>query len=127
MTIVGFSHVNLRLRPGELDAVRDFYVEVLGLTVGYRPPFQSAGYWLYAGGSPLVHLVEAEAGSGRPADADNAIDHLAFVCSRPGQTKARLEQAGIPFEAARIPETGELQFFVRDPAGIRVELLFKEP
>ena len=33
----------------DLEATRDFYVDVLGLAVGPRPSFKSPGYWLYLG------------------------------------------------------------------------------
>ena len=32
-----------------LDELRDFYRDVVGLTVGDRPPFRRFGYWLYSG------------------------------------------------------------------------------
>ena len=49
MTTLGLNHYNLRANRELLDALRDFYCTVVGLTVGERPPFSSFGYWLYAG------------------------------------------------------------------------------
>ena len=63
--ITGLNHINLRA-PAELLAVlRDFYRDVLGLTVGPRPGFDSDGYWLYAGGHAIVHLSTQRAGETR--------------------------------------------------------------
>ncbi|MGH9140676.1 MAG: VOC family protein, partial [Vicinamibacterales bacterium] len=57
MPIDGFQHLNIRTT--DLEQARDFYVCALGLRVGERPPFASAGYWLYLDGAPIVHLVQA--------------------------------------------------------------------
>ena len=38
----------------DLDASIAFYRDVLGLTVGPRPDFDTDGYWLYAGGHAIV-------------------------------------------------------------------------
>ncbi|KVL47681.1 hypothetical protein WT01_33675 [Burkholderia cepacia] len=32
-----------------LDALRDFYVDIVDLREGFRAPFKRFGYWLYAG------------------------------------------------------------------------------
>ena len=44
MTATALNHCTIY--PGDLDASKDFYVEVLGLSVGARPPFQFPGSWL---------------------------------------------------------------------------------
>ena len=42
----------------DLARTRDFYRDVLGLAEGYRPNFNFAGYWLYSGEIPVVHLTD---------------------------------------------------------------------
>ena len=49
MAVRGFDHYNLRAARPMLDELRDFYRDVVGLTVGDRPPFRRFGYWLYSG------------------------------------------------------------------------------
>ena len=49
MKILGLDHYNLCAPRELLEELREFYTDTVGLTVGYRPPFDSAGYWLYAG------------------------------------------------------------------------------
>jgi catechol 2,3-dioxygenase-like lactoylglutathione lyase family enzyme len=39
--------------PVDLEATKDFYVDVLGLDLGERPPLGFPGYWLYCGTYPL--------------------------------------------------------------------------
>ena len=41
---------------------RDFYRNILGLEVGFRPDLNFPGYWLYCGDVPVVHLVPRQYG-----------------------------------------------------------------
>ena len=59
MSILSFSHYNLRAPRELLDTLCSFYTEVVGLRVGERPLFISFGYWLYAGQKDVLHLTEA--------------------------------------------------------------------
>src|SRR4249919_2819242 len=54
----GLHHVSINV--GDVDAARDFYTRVLGLTErADRPDFGFGGAWLDAGGQQ-VHLIEGE-------------------------------------------------------------------
>ena len=58
MRITHIDHYNIRLKPSDLEAIRDFYVNVLGLTEGARPHFNFPGYWLYGGAeAAILHLA----------------------------------------------------------------------
>ena len=37
----------------DIDATRDFYVEALGMQVGFRPPLGFPGHWVYIGDTLL--------------------------------------------------------------------------
>lgn len=122
MALGRLDHVTIRTRPEALGAVRDFYVEVLGLEEGERPPFTFPGHWLYVGGRPVVHLAGRE---GLEAGTDTGgIDHVAFSATGLAQTRARLDQHGVAYREQTVPLLGLHQLFVTDPAGIRVELNF---
>lgn len=56
MSVIGLDHYNLRAPRPLLDTLRDFYIDVVGLRLGARPPFRSHGYWLYAGAQAVLHL-----------------------------------------------------------------------
>jgi len=127
MPVTALDHVNIRLPRARLDAVRDFYVDVLGCEVGDRPPFASPGYWLYAGGRPVVHLIEAPQGTAVEAPAGNVVNHFALLCSDYDAMCERLDRAGIGWRATAIPGIGQRQLFLKDPAGVGVELLFDAP
>src|SRR5688572_26850413 len=80
MPVQGFDHYNLRADGPTLDRLRDFYRDVVGLTVGERPPFRRFGYWLYSGERPVLHLSLTDEGEQRPS-AVNTFAHAAFNCT----------------------------------------------
>jgi catechol 2,3-dioxygenase-like lactoylglutathione lyase family enzyme len=126
--ITGLHHLNLRA-PAELLAVlRDFYRDALGLEPGPRPNFGTFGYWLYAGGHPVLHLSEQAPHEPlrravNPA-APTTYDHTAFAGTDPEATAAHLRQLGVAFDESRSAVTGQHQFFLQDPAGNGVEINF---
>lgn len=126
MGITGINHINIRASQPLLDRLRDFYRDVLGLSLGYRPPFAGFGYWLYAGDAPLIHLYEAVPGRNLPHAERGAIDHFAFTCENRSTMEERLKRLSIEFESKSIPATGHGQIFLTDPAGNRVELQFAD-
>jgi len=97
---------------------------VIGLRLGDRPPFRSFGYWLYAGSRDVVHLTEAARDELRPVDVASTFDHIAFRCTDHERYAALLAEREIPFQTDEVPSSGELQFFLKDPAGNGVELNF---
>ena len=62
MAVTGMHHFNIRVSQVEINALKAFYCEILGFCVGPRPPFQSAGIWLYAGQLPVLHLTQMNSG-----------------------------------------------------------------
>jgi extradiol dioxygenase family protein len=124
MSVLGFSHYNLRAPRELLDALRAFYVEVVGLKPGARPAFVSFGYWLYVGEQAVLHLSEAARDETRLVEASTVFDHAAFNCTGRREFEKRLRQRGIRYEVARVPQTGQMQLFFKDPAGNGVELTF---
>jgi catechol 2,3-dioxygenase-like lactoylglutathione lyase family enzyme len=48
---------HITVKTDNLEATRDFYRDILGLEVGFRPDLNFPGYWLYCGDVPVVHLV----------------------------------------------------------------------
>jgi len=124
MPTIGFSHYNLRAPRALLEELRDFYRDVVGLEVGQRPPFRSFGYWLYAGGYPILHLSEAGPEENRPAEPIGTFDHAAFRCSGQAEYEQELKRRGIQYRVAVVPATQQIQIFLTDPAGNGVELSF---
>ena len=50
MPAMSLNHYTILAR--DLEATKNFYTDVVGLTVGDRPPLAFPGYWLYCGGVP---------------------------------------------------------------------------
>jgi catechol-2,3-dioxygenase len=126
MPVTGISHYNLRASRQTIDILRDFYIRVVGLQPGYRPPFKSFGHWLYAGKQDLLHLTEAQADENRPTGVINTFDHVAFACTNYLEFETRLRELNISYTSGHVPLTGQRQIFFRDPAGNGVELNFSD-
>jgi len=141
MTIRKLAHYSLR--TNRLEATKRFYVDILGLVEGYRPPFDFPGAWLYqahdrATRDPtdygVVHLIGID--PNRPQGLEDylgdkdaallqgsgAIDHVAFLAQGLAGLRARLDGAGFAYRERTVPSLGLHQLFVEDPSGVTVEL-----
>lgn len=122
------------IRTPDLEASRHFYTEVLGLRVGYRPPFDFPGLWLYCGEDEsshgLVHLIGEDAHAeaylgGRKAmhgDGTGNFDHVAFRTTGWVTLRRRCEAQGVRYVERTVPALGLHQVFLRDPSGITIEM-----
>ena len=132
----GLEHV--LVLSDDIEAAREFYERAVGLRTGDRPPLQFAGYWLYAGDSPCLHI--ADRGSYRThaatmglsvGEPDNGsrgsgpVDHVAFSASDYDAVTQRLAAAGIDPVRNDVPGGGPRQLFFDDPEGLRVEINVK--
>jgi len=104
-----------------LDETCAFY-ECLGLNVGPRPDFGIPGLWLYAGGHPVLHLVQT---LDMPAVRRGALDHLAFFGGDIVATLTLLKSKRIAYRLLRLPRPWSTwQVFFLDPNGAEVEIDF---
>ena len=129
MTAYKLEHFTIRCEDPE--HTRDFYCDVVGLKMGDRPDLGVKGYWLYAGDTPSVHLLDKKEMAeltGEPPRTDPetaALDHVAFVCRDLKGAKQRLKDHGIDYKESVFPGL-MVQLFVTDPDNILVELNFKD-
>jgi catechol 2,3-dioxygenase-like lactoylglutathione lyase family enzyme len=115
-----------------LEETRAFYVDLLGMSVGFRPQLKSTGYWLYAGDNAVIHLVETEANEDdrkmwEKASDDDVFetgmdDHVAFSVEESSGAVRFMKDNGIAYWDRLLADRGLYQIFVRDPNGIIVEL-----
>lgn len=105
----------------DLERTLDFYVGLLGLQPGHRPDLGFPGAWLYAGGTPILHVY-----TDRPMPSQRAgvIDHMAFSARGLAETKARLDERGQKYDLRQQKDPGIWQLFCFDPNGAKVELDF---
>lgn len=119
MTIRAMNHFTVL--TDDLIATQEFYGDLLGLTVGPRPPLSFPGLWLYAGDVAVLHVI---GGRTLPEHRSGVIDHMAFTADGLVDTVAALGARGIKFSLRRVPDDGTWQLFCRDPNGALVELDF---
>ncbi|WP_395328649.1 VOC family protein [Novosphingobium sp. BL-8H] len=130
MKVSGIDHVNVL--TDDLEATAQFYENVLGLTRSANSTVAShiAGYWMRDGqGNAIVHLVDRTTAQGRydayhPGQPTNALHHFALRCSGYAETRARIEELGLPHRAMEHPQLGLAQIFLVDPNAVNLELNF---
>ena len=128
MPAQSLNHYTIKAR--NLEATKNFYVNVVGLTVGDRPPLTFPGYWLYCGGIPTVHLLGYQEGESVIADGPSypaktgRLDHIAFACVGLNDMKANLDGRSIKYDERVLPRLNMTQLFYLDPDGIAVECNF---
>jgi catechol 2,3-dioxygenase-like lactoylglutathione lyase family enzyme len=125
----------------DIDGTRDFYCQVVGLSLGGRPPLAFPGYWLYAApdgsGPACVHVAErrayaahaAELGLTVPDGPDpgvGPVDHIAFNASDYDGLLERLQRRGVRAVTNAVPG-GPRQVFIQDPNGVRIEINVSDP
>ena len=118
--IVGMNHFTV-IAEDEHKTL-DFYVGLLGLTVGHRPDLGFPGAWLYADGPQAVLHMYFD----RPVPQQRAgvIDHMAFTAQGLRAVKARFDASGTKYDLRQQPGAGTWQLFCFDPNGAKVELDF---
>ena len=119
MAIDGMNHFTVL--TSDLEKSKAFYIGILGLTEGYRPPFAIPGACLYSGDQAILHII---AGRPLPTGAQGVIDHMAFTASNLQLVVDTLNQHGIPFKLHRLVGEHTWQLFCHDPDGAKVELDF---
>ena len=87
---------HVTLRTRDLDASLAFYREVLGLEIAV-------------------------------ADPEGAVDHFAIAgAGSPETAKAELTARNIDFDERETPDGRFRQLFVRDPDGVKIEIVFDQ-
>jgi len=108
----------------QLEATRSFYVDLLGMREGPRPPFPVPGLWLYVHEHPVLHVVAVDQ---MPTPRRGALDHMAYWAEGLTDTIAGLRAHGVNLRLIRSPGANRTwQLFFNDPNGVEVELDFAE-
>lgn len=125
MAISELNHINVRTT--KMEETKDFYVDVVGLEVGFRPPFDNHGYWLYCGDVAIVHLSPSEPESGartNPEGMGNGLDHIGLSAKGLDETIATIERHGVKYLKRLAGGDRLVQVFFEDPNGVLVEIAF---
>ena len=124
--IQGLNHYNLRSDPETMEALKEFYTKIVGLKLGFRPPFKSNGYWLYAGNKDILHLSETKNDEKKDHHVNSTFDHMAFSAENIEKFSEKLKANNIDFYYREVPEIGTKQIFFKDIVGNGIELIFTE-
>ena len=126
-THAGLRHLALNVR--ELDAMKRFYVDLLGFSVEWQP--DPDNIYLSSGIDNLA-LHRATGIGGQEADSGpSALDHLGLIVKTADDVDrwaAFLESRGVALDAK--PKThrdGARSCYFRDPDGNRVQIIHHPP
>lgn len=121
MIVTGLNHYTIKAPADIIDACVSFYTSILNLRIGFRPPEDLVGYWLYAGDQAILHLYVSEE---IKTEVESYLDHIAFTCVNLPVTIQRLEDLGIAYRTNHMLDIDQFQIVVVDPAQNTVELDF---
>ena len=122
--IKGINHYNLRADERTMYILKKFYMDIVGLSLGERPPFKSKGFWLNAEGKDVLHLSSTKNNEKKEHHVNSTFDHLAFSASDIKHYETILNENNISFTFRELPEIGTKQLFFKDPVGNGIELIF---
>ena len=128
MGVLVFNHFNIRAPKPVLEDVKNFYLEVVGLTEGFRPDVLIHGYLLYFEDLPVLHLMEWNVMAETPKYEEGYLDHVAFSCDGLEKLINRLKNLDVMYTRRDFNIGGEVftQLEVTDPVGYGVELNFSQ-
>ena len=126
---------HLLIQTADLEGMRDWYVNTLGMRVGPSPDFKFPVVWLYIGDTDVLHLTvggknvseNRKAYLGQQSDATHGsgvVDHVAFRATGLREMMANLQKHGVKFHKRMVNDQGLFQLFMLDPNGVKVELNF---
>ena len=126
------------IRTTDLEASRVFYTELLGFRVGYRPPFDFPGIWLYMSDDETeygtVHIIGIDPNDpqglieylgDKSLDSlvgTGSVDHIAFTATGLAEMRRKLAARQMQVRERTVPSLGLHQVFLTDPSGVIIEL-----
>ena len=116
------DHVNVRTK--NIEAMKTWYTDILGMHVGDRPNLQTAGAWMYVGDHPVVHLVATDDEILAGSESQLKLEHFALTASGMKDLEKRLTAAGEKFAKREVPGIGVMQFNIWDPDGNHIHIDF---
>jgi lactoylglutathione lyase len=127
-SIVAIGHVAIRVR--NIERTLDFYVGKLGFAEMMRLDREGRLWLLYLRISDTQYLEvfpEAVGDRAPPRDA-NGFNHLCLEVDSIDRALAELEEAGVPLASPKkLGADGNMQAWIEDPDGNRIELMQMAP
>lgn len=121
-----FDHITIIV--ADLEATRQFYVDLLGMQECPRPAFDFAGAWFQVG-SVQIHATVSDEKSGLAGWGDRQVQsisrghHFAFKVTDVHAAHARIVELGVEVgDGPKKRPDGAHQLYIYDPDGHLVEL-----
>ncbi|MGB3296567.1 MAG: hypothetical protein WBB01_26575 [Phormidesmis sp.] len=124
MRVSGLNHFNITAAPPLIEQVKQFYVDIIGLTVGPRAHLDHDGYWLYAGEVPILHLSARRNIEQVALSQKGYFNHISLSCVGLQAAIAKMTATQTPYQLIYLSDIHQTQLFLKDPADIGVELTF---
>jgi catechol 2,3-dioxygenase-like lactoylglutathione lyase family enzyme len=123
------------IQSADIEATKDWWVNVLGMRVGASPDFKFPVYWLYIGDRDVLHLTQGGGNvsanrmkylgqQSQATEGSGVVDHIGFRANGLEDTIAHLNELGVKFTERQVDDQGLYQLFLFDPNGVKVELNF---
>ena len=123
------------LQTEDLEATRDWYIQILGMKEGPHPDFGFPVCWLYVNDKSVLHLSkggrdvsenrlrylgqESQATTGT-----GVIDHIAYAATGLKETLDHLDANAVEYASRQASAEGGFQLFIKGPDGVKIELNF---
>ena len=120
MGLKRLDHINVNTT--QLEKLKAFYSDVLGMRPGPRPNFSFGGAWMYCEDQPAVHLVERSHLD--PLSGDLRLQHFAFAAEDLGGLLERLKRLDVPYRVGFVEDFQICQINVTDPDGNHLHIDF---
>jgi len=139
MPIGKLDHYSIRTL--DLAASENFYTRIMGFTIGFRPPFNFPGLWLYNGAAypetlGVVHIIGVDLNNPEglkeylgerdlsSLQGSGTVDHMAFRATGLAEMRTRLQENNVAYRERTVPSLGLHQVFLEDPSAVTIELNF---
>ena len=120
MGLERLDHINVCTT--QLERMKAFYQDVLGMPPGPRPNFSFGGARMYCEAQPAVHLVERA--QLEPTTGDLRLQHFAFAAEDLEGFLARLKRLDVPYRVGIVDDFAICQINVNDPDGNHIHVDF---
>ena len=122
LSITAIDHIQITCQPSGEAATLAFYRNILGLQEIEKPDELKArgGAWFQLGAQQVHIGVDKEDPVGSQVKPSKR--HICFLVDDLTTAQLELEHAGIEITREPVDAFGLERFFVRDPAGNRVEI-----
>ena len=126
-TVSGIGHVALRVK--DIEAVLSFYRDTLGFAEMFRMKRDGKLWIVYLRITDTQFIELFPGGTGEmPGRDDVGLTHVCWTVDDMDAALAELEERGVPLSTPlRRGNSGNLQAWITDPEGNRIELMQMSP